>query len=167
MRRFTMKGQPVNILGEALTVGQIAPDFEVVSKDMTSVRLSDFAGKVIVLNSIPSIDTPACNRQVVRFNQEAALLFDAVILSVSVDLPFALNRFCGTYGIENVKTTSDYKNLDFGKKYGVIIEDMKILTRAVFVIDKEGIIRYAEYVPEISDEPDFDKALKAIKALEK
>lgn len=167
MRRFTMKGQPVNILGDALTAGQVAPDFEVVTKDMTSVRLSDFAGKVIVINSLPSIDTPVCNRQVVRFNQEAALLFDAVILSVSVDLPFALNRFCGTYGIENVKTTSDYKNRDFGKKYGVIIDDMKILTRAVFVIDKEGIIRYVEYVSEISDEPDFDKALEAIKALEK
>lgn len=162
MRTVTMKGNPVTVLGQELKPGDKAPDFEVVTKDLTPLRLSDFKGKVVVINSVPSLDTPVCNRQVVRFNQEASLLHDAVILSVSVDLPFALDRFCGTYGIENVKTTSDYKNLDFGKKYGVIIEDMKILTRAVFVIDKEGFIRYAEYVPEVGNAPDFDKALAAV-----
>lgn len=162
MRTISMKGAPLTVLGEELKPGDKAPDFEVLTKDLTPLHLSDFKGKVVVINSVPSLDTPVCNRQVVRFNQEASLLHDAVILSVSVDLPFALDRFCGTYGIENVKTTSDYKNLDFGKKYGVVIEDMKILTRAVFVIDKDGIVRYAEYVPEVSDSPDFDKALAAV-----
>lgn len=162
MRTVSMKGTPLTVLGEELKPGDKAPDFEVLTKDLTPLHLSDFKGKVVVINSVPSLDTPVCNRQVVRFNQEASLLHDAVILSVSVDLPFALDRFCGTYGIENVKTTSDYKNLDFGKKYGVVIEDMKILTRAVFVIDKDGIVRYAEYVPEVSDSPDFDKALAAV-----
>lgn len=162
MRSILKKGQVLTLLGNELKPGEKAPDFTVVDKNMQPIKLSDFAGRVVIINAVPSLDTPVCNKQIVRFNQEAALLHNAVVLSVSMDLPFALDRFCGTYGIQNVKTTSDYKFHDFGKKYGVLIEELQILTRAVFVIDKEGILRYADYVPEISELPDFDKALAAV-----
>lgn len=162
MRSILKKGQVLTLLGNELKPGEKAPDFTVVDKNMQLIKLSDFAGRVVIINAVPSLDTPVCNKQIVRFNQEAALLHNAVVLSVSMDLPFALDRFCGTYGIQNVKTTSDYKFHDFGEKYGVLIDELQILTRAVFVIDKEGILRYVDYVPEISELPDFDKALAAV-----
>lgn len=162
MRNILKRGEVLTLLGNELKPGEKAPDFTVIDKNMQPIQLSDFAGRVVIINAVPSLDTPVCNKQIVRFNQEAALLHNAVVLSVSMDLPFALDRFCGTFGIQNVKTTSDYKFHDFGKKYGVLIEELQILTRAVFVIDKEGILRYVEYVPEISELPDFDKALAAV-----
>lgn len=162
MRVTIRKGHRFNLIGEAVKAGDVAPNFEVVSSDFSNIKLSDFQGKVVVINSVPSIDTPVCNRQIVSFNQEAALLHDAIILSVSMDLPFALKRFCGTYGINNVKMASDYKNLDFSKKYGTLIEELQILSRAVFVINKDGFVHYAEYVQDSRDLPDFDKALAAV-----
>lgn len=162
MRTVKLNGATVTLSGEELKPGDEAPDVTLTGIDLKDIRLSDFRGRVVVINSVPSIDTPVCNKQIIRFNQEAALLHDAVILSVSVDLPFALQRFCGTYGIDNVKTTSDYKKHEFGNKFGTLINEIQILARAVFVIDKEGIIRYAEYVPEVKNFPDFEKALAAV-----
>lgn len=162
MRQILKRGEVLTLLGHELKPGEKAPDFVVVDKNQQTIKLSDFPGRVVIINAVPSLDTPVCNKQIVRFNQEAALLHNAVVMSVSMDLPFALDRFCGTFGIQNVKTTSDYRFHDFGLKYGTLIEELQILTRAVFVIDKDGIIRYAEYVPEISELPDFDKALAAV-----
>lgn len=167
MRKATFNNKPIQIQGEELKVGDVAPDFEVINIDMAPIKLSDFKGKVVVINAIPSVDTPICNKQIIRFNQEATLLNDAIIIFVSVDLPFALERFCGTNGINNVKITSDYKNMDMGSKYGIIINDMKIYSRAVFVVDKEGIIRYSEYTPEVNSHPNYDKALEIVKKYSK
>lgn len=165
MRNITLQGKPINVLGKELKPGDVAPDFTVVDKEMQSVKLSDFKGKVVVINSVPSIDTPVCDMQVRRFNAEASKLKDVIILSVSVDLPFALAKYCAAAGIDAVKTTSDYQNLDFGNKYGTLIDGLKLLTRAVIIIGKDGTIKYIEYVKEVSDSPNFDKALETIKSL--
>lgn len=162
MRTVTLKGELFTLARKALKVGEAAPDFEVVTKDLKTLKLSDLRGKVVVINSVPSVDTPVCNKQIVRFNQEAALLHGAVILSVSMDLPFALDRYCGSNGIEGVITTSDYRYHDFGTKYGTLIEELQILSRAVFVVNKEGVLHYVEYVPETGNLPDFDMALAAV-----
>ena len=163
MFEIDIKGQKAYLLGKQLSVGDKAPNFTVVDENLQPLELADFAGRVIVLNSIPSADMPVSSRQLVKFNQEVSLLHDAIIWSVSMDLPFALRRFCGTYGIRNVKTTSDYQYHDFGMKYGTMIEGLKILGRAVFVIDKEGIIRYAEYVKDQTELPNFKEVFETVK----
>ena len=161
----TMKGQPVTLLGPRLKVGDKAPDFLVTGSDRAPIKLSDFKGKVKIINAVPSVDTPVCNAQVHHFNVEAGKLKDTVILSVSVDLPFALARYCAADGIDAVKVTSDHKDLDFGLKYGVVIEELRLLSRAVFVVDKNDVITYVEYVTEVSHEPNYDAALAAAKAI--
>lgn len=161
----TMKGNPVTLLGPKLQVGDKAPDFIVLAPDMKPVKLSDFPGKIKVINSVPSIDTPVCDMQVRHFNKNAADLGDVVILSISVDLPFALSRYCAANGIDAVKTTSDHRNLDFGTKYGFAIEELRLLSRGVVVIDKNDKVAYIQYVPEVSSEPDYDAALVAVKSL--
>lgn len=161
----TMKGNPVTLMGPHLKVGDAAPEFTVLAPDMQPIKLSDFKGKIKVINSVPSIDTPVCDMQVRHFNKDAAQMGDVVILSVSVDLPFALARYCGANGIDAVKTTSDYRNLDFGTKYGFAIEELRLLARGVIVIDQNDKIAYIEYVPEITTEPDYDAALAAVKSL--
>jgi len=160
----TMQGNPISLLGHKIAVGDSAPDFVVVDMGLKPVKLSDFSGKVKIINAVPSIDTSVCNAQVHHFNVEAAKLSDVVILSISVDLPFALNRYCAAEGIDKVKVTSDYKDLDFGLKYGVVIEELRLLCRAVFVIDKHNKVVYVEYVKEVATEPDYEKALTAAKA---
>ena len=160
----TMKGNPITLLGPRLQVGDTAPDFTVLAPDMKPVKLSDFAGKIKVINSVPSIDTPICDMQVRHFNKDAAELGDVVIISVSVDLPFALSRYCAANGIDAVKTTSDHRDLDFGLKYGFAIEELRILSRGVVVIGKDNKIAYIEYVPEVTSQPDYDAALAAAKA---
>ncbi|MWN89291.1 thiol peroxidase [Gilliamella sp. Pra-s65] len=161
----TMRGNPITLLGPKINVGDLAPDFTVQDLEMKPIKLSDFSGKVRIINSVPSIDTSVCSAQVHHFNVEAAKLKDTVIFSISVDLPFALNRYCAAEGIDAVKVTSDHKELNFGLKYGVVIEQLRLLTRAVFVIDKNDKIVYVEYVKETSLEPDYDKALAAAKVL--
>lgn len=163
--QVTMRGVPVTLLGTHIKVGDKAPDFTVQDSAMKPVKLSDFKGKVRIINSVPSIDTSVCSAQVHRFNTQAAKLKDVVIFSVSVDLPFALNRYCAAEGIDAVKVTSDHKDLDFGLKYGVVIEQLRLLTRAVFVVDKNDNIVYAQYVKETSEEPDYDKVLAVINTL--
>ena len=163
--QVTMRGVPVTLLGTHIKVGDKAPDFTVQDSAMKPVKLSDFKGKVRIINSVPSIDTSVCSAQVHRFNTQAAKLKDVVIFSVSVDLPFALNRYCAAEGIDAVKVTSDHKDLDFGLKYGVVIEQLRLLTRAVFVVDKNDNIVYVQYVKETSEEPDYDKVLVVINTL--
>ena len=160
----TMKGNPVTLLGPKKNIGDIAPDFTVLAPDMSPIKLSDFAGKVKVINVVPSIDTPICDMQVRHFNKDAASLGDVVILSISVDLPFALSRYCAANGIDAVKTTSDHRETDFGLKYGFLIENLRLLSRGILVVDKNDKITYVEYVPEVASEPDYEKALEAVKA---
>jgi thiol peroxidase len=161
-----MKGKPVTLVGPAIKVGQKAPDFEVVANDLSPVKLSSFAGKTCIIASVPSLDTSVCDMETHRFNEEAGKLGgDVVVLTISMDLPFAQKRWCGAAGVKNVQTLSDHRDASFGKAYGVLIKDLRFLARAVFVVDKKGIVRYVQIVPEIATEPDYDAVLKAVKGL--
>ena len=159
----TFQGNPLTLLGPEITVGSAAPDFTVLSTELSPVKLSDTDGKIRIISVVPSIDTPVCDMQTRRFNEEAAKLGGVTVLSISVDLPFALAKYCAANGIEIVKTLSDHKDLDFGLKYGFVIEELRLLSRGIVVIDKRGIVRYVQYVKEITDQPDYDKALEAAK----
>jgi thiol peroxidase len=158
------KGSPLNLSGRQVKVGDAAPDAEVLSNDMSAIKLSDFRGKVCIICSVPSLDTSVCDTEVRKFNEHAASLGeDVVVLVISMDLPFAQQRWCGAAGIKNVKTFSDHRNAEFGNAYGVLIEQLRLLARAVFIVDKEGIVRYVEIVEEMTNEPDYEAALEAIK----
>ena len=162
----TMKGKPVTLVGPAVKIGQKAPDFEVVANDLSAVKLSSFAGKTCIIASVPSIDTSVCDMETRKFNEKAGGLgSNVVVLTISMDLPFAQKRWCGAAGIKNVVTLSDHRDASFGRAYGVLIKDLRLLARAVFVVDKKGIIRYVQIVPEIATEPDYDAVLKAVKEL--
>ena len=160
-----MKGNPLTLLGRELKVGEKAPEFQALTQDLQHFSLSDTAGKLRVVSVVPSIDTPVCDAQTRFFNQDASKFPDVAILSISVDLPFAIKRYCAAQGIENLTTLSDHKALDFGSKYGFVIEELRLLSRGVIVIDKDDVIRYIQYVPNVEDAPDFDSALAAVKAL--
>ena len=163
----TMKGKPVTLVGQAVKVGQKAPDFEVTANDLSPVKLSSFAGKVCIIASVPSLDTSVCDLETRKFNEKAAQLGgDVVVLTISMDLPFAQKRWCGAAGIKNVQTLSDHRDASFGRAYGVLIKDLRLLARAVFVVDKKGVVRYLQIVPEIATEPDYDAVLKAVKELQ-
>ncbi len=160
----TFQGNPLTLTGGQPTVGQAAPDFEVLDNDLSGVKLSAFRGKVCVICTVPSLDTPVCDTEVRKFNEEATSLGDNVaVLVISMDLPFAQQRWCGAAGVENVQTLSDHNQVDFGNTYGVLIKELRLLARAVFVVDKEGVIRYIEIVDELTNEPDYEEALKAAK----
>ena len=162
MARITLKGNPFNTVGELPAVGSQAPDFLLTKKDLSDVTLKDFAGKTVVLNIFPSVDTPVCATSVRKFNAEAGKLDDTVVLCVSRDLPFAMERFCGAEGLDDVIPASVVRNLEFGEKYGVGIADgplAGLLSRAVVIIDKNGGVVYTQQVPEIAQEPDYDDAL--------
>jgi len=162
----TMKGNPVTLLGTEVKTGQRAPDAELVANDLSMVKLSSFAGKVLIITSVPSLDTRVCDLETRRFNTEAAGLGDdVVVLAVSMDLPFAQARWCGAAGVKNVRTLSDHREAAFGKAYGVLIKDLRLLARAVFVVDKKGVVRYQELVKDITAEPDYEAALKAAREL--
>jgi thiol peroxidase len=164
--KVTFKGEPVTLLGKETKVGDKASDFTVLDNGLNPIKLSDYEGKVKILSVFPSIDTSVCFQQNRKFNQEAANLGDdIVILAISNDLPFALNRFCDAEGIDKVITLSDHKDVDFGTKFGFLIEELRLLARGVVVIDKNNEVKYVEYVPEIGNEPDYDSALKAAKEL--
>ncbi len=160
--KVTFKGNPVTLVGNEIKVGDKAPDFFVLGADLNPVKLSDFEGKVKVIAVYPSIDTGVCKAQNRRFNAEASNLGDAVILSVSCDLPFAQKRFCAAEGLDKVITLSDHKDVDFGTKYGFLIKELRLLARGTVIIDKKGFVKYVEYVPEIATEPDYDAALNVI-----
>ena len=162
----TFRGPPVTLVGTALQVGSKAPEFTALRRDLSQFSLAQTAGKVVVINSVPSLDTPVCATQTRRFNQEAAGLGpDAKVLVVSTDLPFAQGRFCTTEGIANLETLSDHRDVSFGTAYGLLIKELRLLARAVLVVDKGGVVRYMQLVPEIGQEPDYDEALAAVKVL--
>jgi thioredoxin-dependent peroxiredoxin len=163
---ITFKGNPFTLLGPELKVGDKAPDFAVVDNGLAPVSLANSAGKVRIISSVPSLDTPVCDTETRRFNQEAANLpGDVVVLTISLDLPFAQKRWCGAAGIEKVTTLSDYRERSFGHNYGVLIKELLLLTRAIFVIDAQGVIRYIQIVPEVTSEPDYAAVIAAAKAL--
>ena len=162
----TMKGNPVTLIGPELKVGDRAPDFTVVGNDLSQVSLESFRGKVCIISSVPSLDTPVCDMETRRFNSEASRLGDdVVVLTISMDLPFAQKRWCGAAGVDRVVTLSDHRDGSFGRAYGVLIKDLRLLARAVFVIDKEGRITYLELVKEIASEPDYEAVLAAVAKL--
>jgi thiol peroxidase len=165
---ITMKGKPLTLVGNEVKLGQKAPDFEVIANDMSSVNLSSFKGKVCIICSVPSLDTSVCDIETRRFNEEAGKLgSDVVVLTISMDLPFAQKRWCGAAGVKNVQTLSDYREASFGKAYGVLIKELRLLARAVFVLDKDDTIRYIQIVKEVASEPNYEAALKAAKGLAK
>ena len=160
----TFKGQPLTVIGPQLKPGDRAPDFRLLDNDLNEVTLADSAGKVRLISVVPSLDTSICDLQTRRFNQEAANFGpDMVVLTVSVDLPFAQKRWCGAAGVERVQTLSDHRDMNFGDAYGTHIKELRLEQRAVFVVDRAGIIRYAEYVPEVAQHPNYDAALAALK----
>ncbi len=162
-RQVTLKNNPFTLEGEALAPGQAAPDFTLTGNDLSAVSLADTSG-VRIFSVVPSLDTPVCDQQTRRFNQEAASLGDVSIYTVSCDLPFAQKRWCGAADVDKVVTLSDYKDRIFGVNWGTLIHELKIECRAVFVVNAEGKIVHAEYVPEITDHPDYDAALAAAKS---
>ena len=166
MKKITMKGNPLTLEGSELVVGQAAPDVELMDNDLSPVRISSYRGKVCILSSVPSLDTPVCDMETRRFNEEAGKLGeDVVIVTVSVDLPFAQKRWCGAAGVDKVITLSDYKERSFGQQYGVLIKELKLLARCVFVVDRKGIIQYIQLVSEVTREPDYEAVLQAAKKL--
>ena len=163
---ITFKGNPLTLLGEELKVGQQAPDFTLAANDLSSKTLADFTGKVLIISAVPSLDTPVCDTETRRFNTEAANLSDDIaILTVSMDLPFAQARWCGAAGVDKVTTLSDYRDASFGKNWGVLIEELHLLSRSIFVIDKEGKIAFTETVAEVTEEPDYNAVIEAAKKL--
>jgi len=166
MAQITFKGTTLNTIGNLPKPGEKAPDFSVTKGDLSETTLKDYAGKKLVLNIFPSIDTPTCQASLRKFNEKAASLENTVILSVSKDLPFALSRFCAAEGLKNVIPTSQYKNSQFGEKYGVTIKDGALeglFSRAVVVIDEKGTVTYSQQVSDIAQEPDYEKPLAALK----
>ena len=163
---ITFKGNPLTLVGEAVSVGQPAPDFTTAANDLSPYQLSSDAGKVVVISSVPSLDTPVCDTQTRKFNEAAGSLGDDVtVVTVSMDLPFAQARWCGAAGVERVKTVSDYNGADFGSKYGLLIKELHLLARAVLVVDRQGVVQYVQLVPEVTDEPDYDAVMEAVKKL--
>lgn len=163
---ITFKGNPFTLLGPELKVGEPAPDFTVVDNGLAPVSLASYSGKIKVISAVPSLDTPVCDMETRRFNQEAASLPDNVaVLTVSLDLPFAQKRWCGAAGIDRVTTLSDYQERSFAHSYGVLIKELKLLSRSIFVIDASNTIRYIQHVPEVTSEPDYAAVLAAVRAL--
>ncbi len=161
--KVTMKGNPIVLLGEKVRVGDKAPHFTVVDNGLNEVKCSEFMGKKRLISVVPSIDTGVCDQQTRRFNEEASKIPDAEIITISMDLPFAQSRWCGSAGIDNIKVFSDHRDASFGNAFGVLIEGLRLLTRAVFVIDPNDVVTYVEYVPEVTDHPNYEEALEALR----
>jgi thiol peroxidase len=166
MQAITLHGNPLTLEGNPVSMGNPAPEVTLLDNDLKPVKLSDFRGKVIIIAAVPSLDTPVCDMETRRFNTEAAKLGkDVAILTVSMDLPFAQKRWCGAAGVEQVKTLSDHKEAAFGQAFGLLIKELRLLGRAVLVLDREGVVRYYQLVKEVSEEPDYEAALGAVKEL--
>jgi thiol peroxidase len=163
---ITMRGNPLTLIGQEIKPGDPAPDFESLDNELKPVRFSSFRGKVVVISAVPSLDTPVCDMETRRFNSEAAKLSDdIIILTISMDLPFAQKRWCGAAGVDKVITLSDHREAEFGNAYGVLIKELRLLARAVFVADAEGVVRYVQLVNEVAEEPDYDAVISAAKKL--
>lgn len=159
-------GNPLTVIGSEVKVGDRAPEFTVIDKELKETKLSDFAGKIKIVSVTPSLDTPVCDMQARRFNQEAQSLGDNVIvLNISMDLPFAIARFCNSAGVDKVITLSDHRDASFGTAYGILVKELRLLARSIFVIDAANTVRYIEIVPDITQEPDYGKAIAAAQAI--
>jgi thiol peroxidase len=158
-----MKGNPLTLIGPQLEVGDPAPDFNVVDGSLSPVNLEKTGNHVRIISVVPSLDTPVCDLQTKRFNEEAAKLPGVDILTISMDLPFAQKRWCGAFGVDRIKMLSDHRSGSFGEAYGTLIKDLRIESRAIFVLDKDNVIRHVEYVKEVADHPNYDAALGAAK----
>ena len=157
-----MKGNPLTLVGNEVKTGNAAPDVTLVANDLSEVKLSSFKGKKVILSVVPSLDTPVCDLQTKRFNQEASKLNNVAVLTISKDLPFAQKRWCGAAGATAVKTLSDYRG-NFGEQYGVLIKGLNLLARSIFVLDEQGKVTYTQLVKEVASEPNYDDVLKAVK----
>jgi len=164
MAEITFLNKSVTLIGNEVKIGDTAPDFTVLDNELNEVTLSNSAGKVRIISVIPSIDTGVCDAQTRRFNEEASKLSNVEVLTISVDLPFAQKRWCAANGLENVKTLSDHRNLSFGEAYGVHIKELRLLARAVFVIDSNNKVTHVEYVREATNHPNYEAAIEAAKA---
>lgn len=163
---ITFGGDKVNLEGKEIKVGDMAPSFKAVNKDLSDFNSEDLKGKIVVYSVAPSIDTPVCALQATTFNEEATKLSDDVkIVTVTVDLPFAQERFCSVKGIDNADIVSDYRYKEFGQKFGFMMEELQLLARGVVIVDRDGKVAYVEYVPEVTDDVNFDKALEEVKKL--
>ena len=163
---ISMKGNPLTLVGPEIKVGDAAPDFQVVNTDLKPVTLQDLKEKVLILSSVPSLDTPICDMETRRFNTEAANLGPEVtIVTVSMDLPFAQKRWCGAAGVDQVLTVSDYQQASFGHNYGLLIKELRLLARAVLVLDVQRKVQYVQLVSEVSEEPDYEPVLQAARSL--
>lgn len=164
-RTVLMHGKEVKLYGNELELNTKAPDFTLIDNDLNKVSLQNFGNQVKLISVVPSLDTGICDQQTRRFNQEIVSYPNAVVITVSVDLPFAQKRWCGASGLDNVITLSDHFDVNFGKAYGVLIEDLRLLSRAIFVLDQNNTVVYHEYLPEVGKHPDYEKALAALKSL--
>lgn len=163
MAQITFKEKPVTLSENSIAVGDKAPNFTVLANDLSEVKLSDSQGKIRLISVVPSIDTGVCDQQTRKFNEEAAKLDDVEVLTISVDLPFAQKRWCAAAGIDNVRVLSDHRDLDFGEKFGVAIKELRLLSRSIFVVDSSDIVTYTEYVPEVTNHPNYEAAIDAVK----
>src|ERR1700723_1207068 len=161
----TLKGNPLTVLGPELKTGDKAPDFQAVDDGLKPVNLASTGHGVRIFSVVPSLDTPVCDAQTKRFNEEAAKMPELSIYTISMDLPFAQKRWCGAYGVDHVKMISDHLTGSFGEHYGTLIKDLRIHSRAIFVLDQEGTIRHTEYVKEVADHPNYESALAVAKSL--
>ena len=162
----TFLGNPLTLVGNPVSPGDPAPDATVLKQDLTPVRIHDYKGHTLLISVVPSLDTSVCSTQTKKFNEAASQLPESVkVLTISMDLPFAQKRFCGAEGIDRIEVLSDHREGAFGQAYGALVKELRILSRAVFVIDPQGIVRYAEYVPEIAQHPNYDAALEAARAV--
>ncbi len=162
----TVSGNPMTLLGDEIKVGEKAPGFEAVGNDMQPFTFSELAGKVVIISAVTSLDTSVCDVETRRFNTEAGKLGEGIaILTISMDLPFAQKRWCGAAGVDQVQVVSDYKTAEFGEKYGVLMKELRLLARSLFVVDRDGIVQYIQIVDEVSHEPDYDAVLAAAREL--
>ncbi len=161
----TLNGKPLTVIGPELKEGDPAPDFDCVDNSLQPVTLGKTGNAVRIFSVVPSLDTPVCDAQTRRFNEEAAGLVGVDIYTVSMDLPFAQRRWCGAFGVDRVKMLSDHRNASFGTNYGTLIKDLRIESRAIFVVDQKNVIRHAQYVKEVTQFPDYDSALSVARSL--
>lgn len=165
INNITFGGNPLTLVGNEIKVGAVAPNFTALKTDLSPFSLEELKGKVVIISVVPSVDTPVCELQTIRFNTEAYEHGDINVITISADLPFALDKFCANKGIDTAITLSDHKGLDFGMKYGFILDELRLLSRGIIVIGKDGIVKYVEYVQEVTNHPDYDKAMDIAKEL--
>ena len=160
----TMTGDPLTLVGNEVKIGEAAPDFVALDPNLTPIKLSSYRSKMCIISSVPSLDTPVCDMETRRFNEEASRLGDKIqIITISMDLPFAQKRWCGAAGVNKIQTLSDHRDAQFGLAYGVLIKELRLLARAVFLVDQKGILQYMQLVKEIANEPNYEEIWSALK----